>query len=51
MLDLKRGWTGIKIAKMGSDLCNDDKQYAIGKDLSYYKFPSDKQKRKRTPSL
>ena len=32
-------------------LCNDDKRYDCGKDLSYCYFPRDKQKRKRTPSL
>ena len=32
-------------------LCNNDKRYHSGKDLPYYNFPSDKQKRKRMPSL
>ena len=52
-LDLKRGWTGMKIGKMATVayLCNNDKRYDSGKDLSYFNFPRDKQKRKRTPSL
>ena len=55
ILDLKRGWTGIEIAKMAHDhccvpLCSNDKRYDSGKDLSYFDFPSDKQKRKCTPS-
>ena len=46
----------MKMAKMRTDhccvpLCNNDKHYDSGKDLSYYNFPRDKQKRKRTPSL
>ena len=39
ILDLKRGWTGIKIAKMANDHCwvplrNNGKRYDSGKDLS-----------------
>ena len=52
----KRGWTGIKIAKMANKhscvpLCDNDRRYDNVKELSYFNFPSDKQKRKRTPSL
>lgn len=55
-LDLKRGRTGIKIAKMANDqccipLCNNDEQFNGGKDPSYITFPRDKQRRKRSPSL
>ena len=32
-------------------LRDNDKQYDSGKDLCYFNFPRDKQKRKRTPSL
>ena len=32
-------------------LCNDDKQCDSGKDLSYFNFMRDEQKRNRTPSL
>ena len=32
-------------------LYNNDKRYDRGKDLSYFNFPRDKQKRKRTLSL
>ena len=44
ILDLKRGWTGIKIAKMANDhcclsLCNNDRRYDGGKDLPYFSFP------------
>ena len=44
ILDLKHGWTDIKIAKMANDhyrvaLCNNDKRYDSAKD-----FPWDKQK-------
>ena len=47
ILDLKRGWTGIKITKVANDhccvpLCNNEKRYDSGKDLSYLNFPSDK---------
>ena len=43
--------TGIKIAKMANDhccvpLCNDDKRNHSGTDLSYFNFPSDRQKTK-----
>ena len=56
ILDLKRGWTGMKIAKMANDPCcvprfNNNTCYHSGKDLSYFNFPRDKQKRKLTPSL
>ena len=56
ILDLKRGRTGIKIAKMANDqccipLCNNDERFDGGKGLSYINFPRDKQKRKRSPSL
>ena len=56
ILELKRGWTGMKIAKMANDpccvsLCNNDKRYDSGKDFSYFNFPRDQQKRKRMPSL
>ena len=37
ILDLQRGWKGIKIAKV--------------QELSFFNFPRDKQIRKRTPSL
>ena len=55
-MDLKRGWTGIKIANMEKDhrfipVCNDDKQYDSGKELYYFNFPRNKKKRKRMPSL
>ena len=50
-LDLKRGWTGMKITKMANDhrrvpLYNNDKRYDSGKDLSYLNFPRNKQKMK-----
>ena len=32
-------------------LCSNDKCYDSGKDISYFNFPRDKQKQKRTPSL
>ena len=32
-------------------LCYHDMRYDSGKDLSYFNFPRDEQKRKRTPSL
>ena len=56
ILDSKRGWTGMKIPKMAYDhcwvlLCDNDMRYDSGKDLSYFNFPRDEQKRKRTPSL
>ena len=46
----------MQVAKMASDhccvpLCNDDKHYDSSKDLSYFNFLRDRQKRKRTPSL
>lgn len=49
-LELKQGWTGIKIAQMANNdccvpLCNNDKQYDCGKDLSYFNFRGDKQER------
>ena len=56
ILHLKRSWTGMKIANVANDqfcipLCNNNKCYDSGKDLSYFHFPRDNEKRKRTPSL
>jgi len=46
----------MKIPKMAYGhcwvlLCDNDMRYDSGKDLSYFTFPRDEQKRKRTPSL
>ena len=52
LLDLKQGYTGLKIAKMANDhrcvpLCNNDNRYDSEKDLFLiFNFPRIKQKTK-----
>ena len=46
----------MKVAKIANDhwfvpFCYIDNRYDCGKDLSYFNFQKDNQKRKRTPSL
>lgn len=49
ILDLKQGGTSMKIVKVANyrcfvPLCNDDKQWDSGQDLSFFKFPRDEPK-------
>ena len=48
ILELKRGWMGIKIAKVSNVhfcvlICDNGKRYDSGKDLPYFDFASDRQ--------